>query len=155
MWGGQGRVGVLSRNGVSIGVPLFQYDVKDFIVGTAGWSRWGGGGFPASPVTLGGVVGGAVVFRFVRVDACADEIRLMGVGRNEVSTDVFEVERYRGSFVRNSSNARVPPVMERIWRGPCGEGANCTMQFVERGGRLRDRRCALAGRFLATKGSRS
>ena len=60
-----------------------------------------------------------------------------------------------GSVVRNSSNALVAHVMERIWRGPCGEGAKCTTQFVERGGRLRDRRCSLAGRFLVTKGSRS
>ncbi len=73
---------------------------------------------PAVPVTFRGVMGGAAAFRFVRVGACADEIRLMGVGRSKVSTGVVGVVRVRGSFVRKSSNACWPPNMERMWWGP-------------------------------------
>ena len=112
-------------------------------------------GFPRLSGHPWGVVGSAATFRFARVDACADELRLMGVGRSVVSTGVGKVERGRDSFVRNSSSACVPPAMKRMWRGPYGEGANWTMQFVECGGRRRGRRCALVGRFLATKGSMS
>ncbi len=111
---------------------------------------------PPFPSPLGGVVGGAVAFRFVRVGACAYELRLMEVGRSRVSIGVVGVVRVRGSFVRKSSNACWPPNMERMWRGPWGDGAKCTMQFVESGGRRRrDLRCARVGRLVATKGSRS
>ncbi len=156
MWGGPGTCrGLVSKWSPCRGPPL--------LILSEGVRREDGGlvemgrrGVPRlSGHPWGGGARGAVVFRFVRVGACADELRLMGAGRSEVSTEVFEVEGGRGSLVRNSSSARVPPDIERIRRGPCGEGANCTMQFVERGGRLRDRRCALAGRFLATKGRRS
>ena len=102
-----------------------------------------------------GVVGGAAAFRVVRVGACADMLRLMGVVQRVVTTGEVRVGGGRGSLVRNSSSACVPPVMERMWRGPCGEGVSCTMQFVERDGRLRDRRCAGVSLFLATKGSKS
>ncbi len=140
----------MSRNRVPVRVPCFQYDLEKVVVRAAGWSKWGGGGFPACPATLGGGSG-----RCRSLSTCADELRLMGVGRSGVSTEGINVERGGCSFVRNSSSACVPPAMERMWRGPCGDGANCIMQLVESGERLRERRCAVAGRFLATKGSRS
>ena len=98
---------------------------------------------------------GAKAFRGVRVGACADELRLMGVGRDEESSLVADREGGGGSLARNSSSACVPSAMERMWSGPWGDGANCTMQFVESDGRRRDRRCDLVGRLVVTKGSRS
>jgi hypothetical protein len=102
-----------------------------------------------------GVAGGVAAFRVVRVGACADELRLMGVVRRVFSTGEIRVVGRGGSLVRNSSSACVPPGMERMWRGPCGEGAIWTMQFVERGGGCKERLCAMVSRFLATKGSKS
>jgi hypothetical protein len=101
---------------------------------------------------LVGDVGGAATLRFVRVGACADELRLMGVERDKFSIGGCRGERRRCSLASKSSSACAPPSMERMWRGPCGDGAKCTMHFVESGGRLRDRRCALLGRLVATKG---
>ena len=79
----------------------------------------------------------------------------MGVERDEVSTEVGRVVKTEGFLTRKSSRAYRPPAMERVCRGPWVDGANCKIQFVESGGRLRDRRCSLVVRLVATKGSRS
>ena len=46
------------------------------------------GGCPPCWSPLGGEVGRAVALNLVRVGACADELRLMGVERDEVPTIV-------------------------------------------------------------------
>jgi hypothetical protein len=45
--------------------------------------------------------------------------------------------------------------MERMWVVPWGGGANCTKQFVVRGGVLHLRRRCVVRRFTLTKGCRS
>ena len=84
-------------------------------------------------------MGGAAALSLAPVGACADELRLMGVERDEVPTGEGREEGDKGSLSRKSSRACGPPAMERMWRGPWGDGANCTMQLEESGGRLRDR----------------
>ena len=99
--------------------------------------------------------GVATALSLARVGACADELRLMGVERDEVSTEVGRADRAEDFLYKKSLRACGPPAMDRMIRGPWGDGANWTTQFVESGGRLRDRRCSLVGRLVATKGSRS
>ncbi len=79
----------------------------------------------------------------------------MEVERGEVPTEVGRVVWAQVSLSRKAWKACGPPVMERMWRGLWGDGAICTTQFVESGGRLRDRRSSLVGRLVARKGSRS
>ena len=100
-------------------------------------------------------MGGAAALSLVRVGACADELRLIGVERDEVPTGLCMAGVDKGSLSRKLSRACGPPAMERVCRGPWVDGANCKIQFVESGGRLRDRRCSLVVRLVATKGSRS
>ncbi len=60
----------------------------------------------------------------VRVGACADELRLMGVIREEVLAN-WDITGGGWDFdARNVSSANVPPVVERICNGPWGDGAN-------------------------------
>ena len=71
----------------------------------------------------GGVAGGFARI-VVRVGACADELRLMGVVRV-----VYAAARERagggcGSVERNASRAAIPSCMERMWTVPWGDGAN-------------------------------
>jgi hypothetical protein len=113
------------------------------------------GGCPPLRLPLVGEVGGAATLRFVRVGACADELCLMGVGWDKVSPGGSRGEREICSLARKSSSAYGLPAIEWMWRGLWGDGANCTMHFVERCGRLRDRRCALLSRLVATKRSKS
>ena len=106
-------------------------------------------------VVPGGGDSGRFAFIFVRVGACADELRLMGVKWRGLPTDAGEAGGDEGSLARKLSRACVPPAMERMCRGLWGDGASWTMQFVESGGRLKDRRCSLVGRLVATNGRRS
>ncbi len=75
---------------------------------------------PPFRLPLGGEGGGASALRLARVGACADELRLMGVERDEVSIGVGRAGRDEGSLSRKSARACGPPAMERIWRGPRG-----------------------------------
>jgi hypothetical protein len=52
--------------------------------------EWAGdeGGCPPFRLPLGGEVRGAAALSLARVGACANELRLMGVERDEVSTRV-------------------------------------------------------------------
>ena len=79
----------------------------------------------------------------------------MGLGRSEMPTDVGGADVDEGFLVRKSSRACVPPAMDRIWRGFWVDNAIWMMRFVESGGHLRDRRCSLVGRLVATMGSKS
>jgi len=75
----------------------------------------------------------------------------MEVERDGEPAGVGKAGGVNDSLARISSRACGPPAMECMWRGPWGSGANCTMQLVESGGCLRDRRCSLVGRLVATK----
>ena len=68
---------------------------------------------------------GASALNLARVGACADEIRLMGVERDELPTNVGRSGGGRDSLSRKMSRACGPPAMERMWSGPWGDGANC------------------------------
>ena len=72
-------------------------------------SRW-------TPLREG--VEGASACNFMRVGACADELRLMGVVRAEAFTLVGRVGGGVGSLSRKASRAFGPPAMERMWSGP-------------------------------------
>ena len=61
---------------------------------------------------------GATACNLARVGACADELRLMGVERAEVSTLVGRVRGGIGSLSKKASRACEPPAMERMWSGP-------------------------------------
>ncbi len=112
------------------------------------------GGCPPIRAPFGGE--GAAALILARVGACADELRLMGVERGEVHTEVGRAVLAQGSLSRKELRACGSTyVMERMWKGLWGDGANWTTQFVERGGSLRDRRSFLVGRLVAIKGGRS
>ncbi len=61
---------------------------------------------------------GVTACSLVRVGACANELRLMGVERAEVFTLVGRVGEGVGSLSKKASRACGPPVMERMWSGP-------------------------------------
>ncbi len=63
---------------------------------------------------LVGEVESDVALSLVRVGACADELRLMGVERDEEPAGVGRAERSNGSLARKSSRACGPPAMERM-----------------------------------------
>ena len=84
-------------------------DVGSVLVG---WLASGGGDI------------GRFALGFVRVGACADELRLMGV-----TLAVYVAARGmggggRGSVARNVSRAAAPPRMDRMWAVPWADGAN-------------------------------
>ncbi len=93
--------------------------------------------------------------RFMRVGACANELSLMGSERDEVLADVGRAGGGESSVGRKSSRACSPPAIERMWRDPSWGGVNWTMQFVESGGRMWERRFTFVGRLAATKGGKS
>jgi hypothetical protein len=73
------------------------------------------GGVSAIPVFhRGGWGGGVAALRLARVGAYADELRLMGVERDEVPTAVGRAGGAEGSLKRKSSRACGLPVMERM-----------------------------------------
>ncbi len=63
-------------------------------------------------------VAGVTACNLMRVGACADELRLMGVERAEAFTLVGRVRGGVGSLSRKSSRACGPLAMERMWSGP-------------------------------------
>ncbi len=62
------------------------------------------------------------LFLLMRVGACADELRLMGVGRRSVTARCLTKIEKKASLARKKSSALSPPVIERMWFGPWGEG---------------------------------
>ena len=73
---------------------------------------------PVLVAPLGGEVGDVTACSLVRVGACADELRLMGVVRDEAFTLVGRMGGGVGSLSRKASRACGPPAMERMWSGP-------------------------------------
>ena len=82
-----------------------------------------GGCSPLGP-RFGGEEGCAVARSLAQVGACADEFRLMGVERDEVHTDVGRSSGDEAYLAIKSSRVFAPPVIERMWKGPWGDGAN-------------------------------
>jgi hypothetical protein len=76
------------------------------------------GGCPLCWCPLGREVGRAAEFNLVRVGACADELRLLGVERDGVPTIVGRAGGGRGSLSRKVSRACEPPDIERMCNGP-------------------------------------
>ena len=93
-----------------------------------------GEGYQPFRFPLGREVGGAAALWLARVGTCADELRLMEIERDEVPTGVGRAGADKGFLSRKSSRTCGPPAMERMWRGPWGDGANCTMKIVKSGG---------------------
>ena len=62
-------------------------------------------------------MGSVAACSLARVGACADELRLVGVERAEVSTFVGRVGGGVGSLSMKASRACGPPAMERMWSG--------------------------------------
>ncbi len=56
----------------------------------------------------------AAALSSARVGACADELILMGVKRDEVPIEVGRSDGAEGSLSRKSSRACGPPAMERM-----------------------------------------
>ncbi len=69
---------------------------------------------PASVPPLKGEVGGATACDSVRVGACADELRLMGVERTDLFTLVRRVGGDVASLSKKASRVYGPLVMERM-----------------------------------------
>jgi hypothetical protein len=63
-------------------------------------------------------LGGVSARNLARVGACADELRLMGVERDELPTEVGRAGGGRGYLSRKVSRACEPPAIERMWSGP-------------------------------------
>ena len=62
----------------------------------------------------GGGLRGAAARNLARVDACADELRLMGVERDGVPIDVGRAGGSKGSLSRKASRAYGPLAIERM-----------------------------------------
>jgi len=75
-------------------------------------------------IPLGGGDAGQTARSFVRVGACADELRLMGVNRVVWVADRGGPDGGWGSVEKNASRASDPPWMDRMFAVPCGGGAN-------------------------------
>ncbi len=93
-------------------------------------------------------------YLLLRVGACADDLLLTGFERGTIVDGVDDAVEDSASSTRKASSACAPSAIERMRRGPCGEGASCIVQSVARGGRRRVRRCARSRRFAVTKGYR-
>ena len=65
-----------------------------------------------------GEVGGASARNLTQVGACSDELRLMGVERDELPTKVGRAGGGRGSLSRKALKACEPLAIERMWSGP-------------------------------------
>ena len=72
------------------------------------------GGFPSRWSPLRGEVGGATACSLVRVGACADELRLMGVEHAEAFTLVGRVKGGVGFLSKKASRACGLLAMERM-----------------------------------------
>ena len=72
------------------------------------------GGCPLFRFSLGEEGMGAAALRLARVRACADELRLMGVERVEVPTEVGRASGAEDSLSMKLSRACGPPAMERM-----------------------------------------
>jgi len=90
-----------------------------------GQTREDGGCLPCrSPLGVGGRAASAL--NLARVGACADELRLMGIERDELPTNVGRAGGGIGSLSMKASRACEPPATERMWSGPWEDGTNCT-----------------------------
>ncbi len=114
----QGCMWSCSRDGVPIWVPFLYYYLEEVVCGRLGRRAREDGGCPPWWFPLGGEVGGAAALNLARVGAFADELRLMGVERAEVSTLVGRRGGGRGSLSVKVSRACGPPAIERMWSGP-------------------------------------
>ena len=94
--------------------------------------RCGRAGEEGCRFSWAGCVGGVRDLRFLLVGVCDVFPRISGVR----SESFFSV-------MRKVSSASLPPLIVRMWFGPCGEGANCTRHLVSGG-----RRSASLGRPL-------
>ena len=68
-----------------------------------GWMGWGRWGYLPCRLPLGVEVRGAAARNLARVGACADELRLIGVERDEVPPVVGRAEGGKGSLSRKES----------------------------------------------------
>ena len=113
---------------------------RRWVCGRRGWRAGDVGGVWSRGTPVGSGSGEEWAYLMVRVGACTDELRLMWVERGLILAGVTGVDN--ASFSRKASSAYAPPAIERMWSGTCGEGANCTLHIVAKGGRRRARRCA-------------
>ena len=72
------------------------------------------GGCPPFQLSLEEEGMGAANLSLARIGACADELRFMGVEREEVPAEVGRAGGAEGSLSRKSTRACGPPVMERM-----------------------------------------
>ena len=97
------------------GSPFSSIIWKRSVCGRLGRRDGDDGGCPSRWSSLRGEVDGVAARSLVRVGACADELRLIGVGRAEVYTLVGRVEGVVGSlYSRKASRACRPLAMERM-----------------------------------------
>ncbi len=75
-------------------------------------------------ISLGGGDVGQTTRCFVRIGACAGELRLMGVTRDVEVADRGRLDGGWGSVERNASRASDPPWMDRMCAVPNGDWAN-------------------------------
>ena len=78
-----------------------------------GWA-YADGGCPPFRFPFGEEGMGAVALSLARVGACADELRLLGVERDEITTEMDSASGAEGSLSRKSSRACGPPAMKRM-----------------------------------------
>jgi hypothetical protein len=145
MWERPGRHKALLRVGSSCLGPSLQVRSR----GGCYECAWIGGGL----ARLGDALHTYLHAEEGRRVPCADELRLMGVRRDDVLAAVGRAGGGEGSLARKTLRACAPLAMKRISRGPWVDGANWTMQLVASDGRLRERRCSLVGRSAVTKGT--
>jgi hypothetical protein len=72
------------------------------------------GGCPPFRFSLGEEWMGAAALSLARVGSCADELRLLGVERDEITTEMDSASGAEGSLSRKSSRACGPPAMKRM-----------------------------------------
>ncbi len=121
------------------------------LCGRRGWRAGDVGGVRSLGTPVGSGGGEKRAYLVVRVGACANKLRLMGVERGSSTTGVAGAVMDSASFAMKASSACAPPAIERMWIGPYEEVANCIVKSVAKGGRRGARRCALSRRFAVTK----
>ena len=107
----------LSKESLSVSLSsdmMWRWSLCVRLVGRAGEE---GGALPLW-LLLGGDGGGAVARILARVCACAGELRLMRIDREEVHVNAGIASGGCGSDARNASRAWLPPPMEQMWMGP-------------------------------------